>query len=646
MNRFSKDLTCANMFRIVFGMLLLVVLSACGGGGGSAGSSTSGSSGTTTGSTTVTTTASPTMTLDLVNATGSSQSSLTPSSPLTAKVTLKDASGNPIADTIVTFSASAALVNVTPSAGTALTNSSGVATVTISPISLTVAQAQAGAAGTVTAAATIGTESLTASKPFALGTTAITLQLIEPSPSTKNLAAYDTTSIKVDVYADGVLYTEQPVTVNFSSGCASGGLKAEMSTSATTVNGRAQVVYRDKGCSATDTVTASVSGANPVTATLVVAPPVAASISFVSATPSDKAIVIQGSGGNGRTETAVLTFQALDTFGQPLPNQLVDFTVNSTQTVTLQSTSATTGSDGKVTVAVNSGTQPTTFRVIATLASQPTISTISDTVTVTTGQPVQAAFSLTASTHNIEGWSYDDQQTSINILVADVNGNPVADGTPIVFQTDSGAVGSSSLGGCVTTNGGCSVTFRSQAPRFAAGNSAGKRPGLATISVSSTSALVSLTGQVGVFLSGSTGVNEIHAYLNSATEISSGTTTVLPATTTCNSYGITLEFTDVNFNPLPFGTAVASANADKLTVNQIIPASVGDIGPSTLVVSSMPARMGSSHSISVKFPETTSGTTLACNASGGGTQTGSFDVLITSPKGFSVVYHFTVDYPV
>ncbi|MFD2273869.1 hypothetical protein ACFS07_30355 [Undibacterium arcticum] len=66
--------------------------------------------------------------------------------------------------------------------------------------------------------------------------------------------------------------------------------------------------------------------------------------------------------------------------------------MNPANVVSLQSTSGTTGSDGTAVVTVNSGSVPTTFRVIAAFNNQPAISTISDSVTVTTGQPVQAAF--------------------------------------------------------------------------------------------------------------------------------------------------------------------------------------------------------------------------------------------------------------
>jgi hypothetical protein len=625
----------SNASRYLVAGLAGLILAACGGGGGSPGitvgtGTTGGTSGSGSGTGTTTTAKSPTIAVELIDASGTAKTSVTSANPVTVRATLLDEKGAPIPNTIVTFAEKAGFTTLAPTAGTGLTDASGIATVTMAVKDLATAQAQAGAADTISAAATVGTVAVTDSKSFSIGTTAITLKLIEPSPSTTSLTAYGTTAIKVDVLVDGAVYTAQPVTVNFTSACA--GTKADLPASATTINGRAQVVYRDKGCSATDTVTASVSGAQPITATLNVAAPAAASIGFVSATPSDKAIVIQGAGGKGRSETAILTFKALDTFGQPLPNQIVNFSVNSTQPVTLQSTSATTGTDGTVVVAVNSGTAPTTFRVIATLATGQT--TISDTITVTTGQPIQAAFSLSADKYNIEGWDHDDEHATITALLADAFGNPVADGTPVVFQTDSGAVGSSSSGGCVTQNGGCSVTFRSQNPRYGVGNAAGKRAGLATISVSTTSALYTLSGQIGVYMSGSTGQEPLNVYQGNTLLTSSTSLT----TTLCSNYALILQINDVNFNPLPVGTTIASANADKVSIGTIVPATVASTAPATLTVASMAARQGTPHFIPVK-PDS------SCVEGGATTGKGTFDIVITSPKGVATYYSFSLTYP-
>lgn len=616
-----------------------VLLVSCGGGGGSPGATVgtgSGGSGSATGGSATPVAASPTITLALVDVAGVPKTSITTSSPLTVQATVKDAAGKPLPNTIVAFAVGPDLTVISPAAGTALTNAAGVASVAMAVKNLSVAQTQAGAADAVTATVTIGDQAILSKISYSIGTSAISLRLAAPSPSTINLNAYDTTPIKVDVLTDGVLYTAQPVNVNFSSACAVN-MRADLPATATTINGRAQVVYRDKGCSATDTVTASVPGPSPVTATLVVAAPAAASIGFVSGTPNDKAIVIQGAGGNGRTETALLTFQVLDTFGQPLANQLVSFSLNPTGVVTLQSASATTGADGRVIVAVNSGTVTTTFRVIASLASGQ--STISDTIVVTTGQPVQTAFSLSAESFNIEGWTHDNEKSKINILMADSAGNPVADGTPVTFQTDSGAVGSAAVGGCITINGGCSVDFRSQAPRFGMGNPYGKRAGMATIAVASTSATVSLSGGIAVFLSGSTAAN---LFTPTQGPLQGGAGL---STTGCGNYSLQLEINDVNFNPMPVGTTIAASNADKVTVGTIIPATVPNIAPhtvngfATLDPAAMAPRQGSVHFIPVK-PDAAS-----CNSNGTRTSTGSFNLVVTSPLGQATVYGFTLTYP-
>lgn len=614
------------LFKRTLATLFALSLAACGGGGGSPGATSNVSSTTTT---TPVTKPAPTITLTLVDSTGTAKTALTTARPLTARAVVKDADGKPLADTIVKFAVGPNLSTLAPQDGSALTSAAGTASVVMSVKSLEVAQAMAGAADTISAAVTIGDQVLTATSNYSLGSTAITLRLVEPNPASIALNAYDTTPIKVDVFTDGVLYTAQPVSVNFTSACANG--KADLPASANTINGRAQVVYRDKGCSANDTVTASVPGAPAVSANLMIAAPVAASIGFVSATPSDKAIVIKGAGGNGRTETAVLTFQAFDTFGNPLPNQTVNFSVNPANVVVLQANSATTGADGKVIVAVNSASTPTTFRVSATLASGQT--TISDTVTVTTGQPVQTAFSISAESFNIEGWDVDNVKTKLNALLADSAGNPVADGTPVVFQTDSGAVGSSAIGGCLTVNGGCSVDFRSQAPRFSLNNPQGKRPGMATITVSSTSASFSLTQQIAVFLSGSTA----RINVNPAGPLS---------TTNCGYFPLTVEIIDANGNPMPIGTTVAVVNTDKVTVGQIFPATVMNIPPrkdffyDPQKVAPQTDRQFSSHLIPLKPDEAT------CKPGAPNIGVGAFSILITSPLGLAVAFPFSLKFPV
>ena len=577
---------------------------------------------------------SPTIKLSLLNSNGVVSSSISTSGVYTVAAKVTDSSGNPVANTLVTFTSTTSLTSLIPSAGTALTNGLGIASIVVAPLNLATAIAQTGAAGFVNASATVSTQAISATIPFTMGNTTITLQLISPTGVTA-VNAYASLPIQVEVYSNNLLYTAQPVLVNFSSACATSG-KATLSPSASTINGIAQVTYTDKGCSSTDLVTASVAGATPVVATLNVAAPTAASVGFVSATPSDKSIVIAGSGGNGRSQTAVLTFEVFDNNGNGLANQVVTFSVNNgTSVVLLNTPNGTTGATGTVQATVNSQSTAGTFRVIATLASSGQ-SAISDTVVVTTGQPVQAAFSLSALPYNIEGWNYDNVQSILTALIADANGNPVADGTPVVTSTDSGAVGTSGIGGCVTLNGGCTVTFRSQNPRNMT-TANGKRAGMATVSFASTNQTTTpLTGTVNVFLSGSAPVNY---YVNGVSYTQGNLVTL--ASAAC-SYVITLELDDINYNPLPFNTSVAVVNTTSgVTAGTIYPTTVPSIAPwSTILTDSATTHHGSIHYIPLQFPAT------SCNVSGNPAgASNTFSVLVATPLGTGTLINFKITNP-
>ncbi|WP_338844968.1 Ig-like domain-containing protein [Massilia sp. W12] len=584
--------------------------------------------------------ASASLSLQLQDSNGQSANSLTPGKPLTARATLLDAKGTPIPNALVSFATAGALAQLTPASGATLTNAQGVASINLSPKDLATALSQAGSADSLKAVATVGSNPLLASANFQLGASGVTLSLVAPASGAQALNAYDTAQIKVDVLVNGSPYTADPVTVNFSSACALSG-RANLPASASTANGRAQVVYADAGCAASDTVTASFPGAPSVSATLNVASPQAASLSFVAASPSDQAIVIKGAGGIGRSETATLTFIALDTAGKPLPNQLINFSVNAGQPVTLQTASASTDANGKVSASVSSGTQATTFRVIAAFAGNPSISTISGNITVSNGVPTQSAFSLSTASSNIEGWSIDNTQTSITALLADASGNPVVDGTPIVFQTDSGAVGSSSNGGCNTSNGACSVTLRSQNPRYGSGNTAGKRPGLATISASSTTASVNISAQTGVFFSGSS-ARYLYPYGGNSAYSAVGNTL---STSACGVYALVVEVNDENYNPMPAGSKLSLVNVSpELSPGVIVPAVVPEVFPhdangnKTLTVANLATRQGSVHTIPITLPS-------SCTAGGGALRSASFSLQIVSPSGLATVYPFTLTYP-
>lgn len=598
------------------------LLAACGGGGGSAGT-TSGTSGGVSG-----------IAITLVDANGVVRNSLTSATPLLARAKFVR-SGQALSGQLITFAVTGAKVTMSPSSGTVLTDASGVATVTLVP---TDPNYQAGDAGSVIATATAsGVTYTSAPATYQLGVSQTTISLVSPSFSPVSINAFGQTEIAVDVFVDGALYTTQPVNVSFNSLCVNLG-KATLAGVVRTLNGRAKALYTDAGCGQSDIITATVSGsARPATLVINIAPPSTGSIKFTAVVPSDKSIVIKGSGGSNRTETARLTFVVLDTSGAPMAGKQVNFSVFPTD-VTLGSTSGVTNDKGEVTVNVNSGTVPTTFRVTASIPGGP--STVSDSIAVTTGVGVQSAFSLSAETFNISGWQHDNEKTNINILIADASGNPVADGTAVAFQTDSGAVGTAQGpgGNCVTTNGACSVPLRSQAPRFGLNNTAGKRAGLATVTASSTAFSTTLSSQIGVFFSGDDATN-VFATVSSGATISGRNIT----TTSCTPVTLILDVNDVNFNPMPFGTKVETADVKLVTIDKVYPDSVGNKGPtdingnSTLVVANMAVRQGTIHQIPISLPAT-------CGT-GVGTETGTFQVVITSPLGKGLVYPFSITSP-
>jgi len=626
-------------------LLMALVLAACGGGGGNPGSiggsgSTggTGSGGTGTGGTTVP--AAPTVTLGFVNASGSSTNALTGATPLTVKATVLDANKKPVPNAIVSFATDNTLAVFSPTAGTALTDVNGVASVT-----MRVASLAAGGAAKVTASTTVAGSTITGESNYSVGATTLSFGALSASPA--SIQAYGSTVLSVDVLAGSSKYTEQQVNVSFSSACVAAG-KATLATTVATNNGTAQTVYRDKGCANNDTITVSADGvAKSATTSLTVAPPAAASVQFVGATPTEQSIVIQGQGGNGRTETATLTFKVVDDFGNPLAGKTVNFTTASPY-VRINKTSDTTDATGSVITTVNSGTVATSFRVQATLpgtasGASPDISTMSDSIVVTTGLPVQRAFSISTGTFNINGWNVDSSPTSpatyVQVLLADAFGNPVPDGTPIVFQTNMGSVGSSAKGGCNTVNGGCRVDFRAQEPRRVTtpntpatpcntgpGSSADStRTGLATICASSTDGTNTVFAKTTIFFGGSDASN---VTLNGVkVSYDANNPNDLGSVKFGDVKSFQLQLNDVNNNPMPAGTTVevtsllgGSGSVTPGTVPSIAPHSTSGDDKTGNVVS---GAQGSLHtfSVSATAPQ-------PCTS-----KTSTFNVTTTTPTG-------------
>jgi hypothetical protein len=559
-------------------LLLAATLSACGGGGGSPG--TVGGTGSGTTPVTPVTPAAPTVGVSFANG-----NALSGATPLTVRAVVLDANKQPMPNTLVTFTTDAALGAFTPGAGTALTDATGTASIVLRSASLAAA-----GAGRVTATTSVAGTVVTGEASYSITPTSLTFGALTLAPD--SIRAYESTMVSVNLLANGAPYTGQ-VNVKFSSACVTAG-KATLAATVATNDGVAQAVYRDQGCGNTDVITATADGvATAVTRSLAIAAPSASSVQFVEAIPTDKSIVIRGQGGNNRTETATLRFRVFDVFNQPLAGKKVNFSVVPSGAVALNKLTDSTDQNGEVITTVNSLDTATTFRVQALLpetatAGRADISTTSDSIVVTTGLPVQRAFTLVVTQGNVDGWDYSSGTTvpaaTVTVLLADAFGNPVADGTPIVFQTNIGAIGSSSSGGCTTVNGGCSVPFRTQNPRVAVpgtpatpcntGTGAtpdSTRTGVATICASTTDGANTQFAKTTITFSDET---LARAYVNGSSTPSTGD---LGSASANDPKVFLLQLTDLNGNPLPADSTVAVTGLANAELVEISPAKVPSI---------------------------------------------------------------------
>ena len=478
--------------------LLLLVLVACGGGGGAdSGTLVLPGNGSGGGGTTPGTTPTVVLTLDvqLVDSTGKVTTAVVAGQPVRAQAVLKR-NGVTLDGEIVQFALvqSVDLAKLDPVSGSQLTAGGGLASITVSSLG-----ASSGA-GRVTATATAAGLTARGSANFfasgSVGTQPSTLALSGLEIGSAAVSAYGTTGIRVRVLQNGAPYTSA-VTVNFTTSCAAG--KATITSSAITQpDGYAVATFVDNGCAPTSdssvTITASI-GSDAKSGAMTVRAPTTGSLRFLTVVPADKSITLRGQGGNGRQENAAITFKLVDVAGNGVGDSDVCFDVTTyigglnldgfspankpalPGSATLCGSDALsvvryvkrTNADGTVSVQINSGTVPTPVRVRARAlypasAGVP-LETFSDTLSISTGLPLQRSFSLSIDQANIDGGNFDGEVAKLTIRLADQFSNPVPDGTVVNFIASGGAVCTADNGSCKTINGACSCDFISQARR-------------------------------------------------------------------------------------------------------------------------------------------------------------------------------------
>ncbi|WP_022939845.1 Ig-like domain-containing protein [Psychromonas hadalis] len=193
-------------------------------------------------------------------------------------------------------------------------------------------------------------------------------------------------------------------------------------------------------------------------------PGVPASFVYIGATPSW--IAVKGTGGAGRQESSLVGFKLIDRNGEAVENVDVDFSLVAPAGTSIDPSTGTTNADGIVSTTVLSGTVSGPVRVNVTTDSG--ITTVSDSLSVSTGLPDQDSISLSFSTNAPEALKIDGVTSAITIRLADKYNNAVPDGTMIYFTTEGGAIrdeATGTHGSCLTVASKCSLVWESQNPR-------------------------------------------------------------------------------------------------------------------------------------------------------------------------------------
>jgi hypothetical protein len=441
---------------------MVAALAACGGGGGNAGTQVVGSgtdTGTGTGTGSVTSSA---MSLQLVDSTGAVLASptLSQTEARNLKVTLKNAAGAVQAFKRVAVTLDSPLAVLTPQSGTQLTDAAGVAVFAIAPASVT-------SSGAVTATAKASIDGAEVSKTLDLQITAgnVALSGLSVNPTSAQLG--QSVNVSVNASVNGQPAASNSVTVAITSTCGT----VSPASAQVDSSGKASAVIQTT-VSGSCSVAATTAGvASPATASYTVTTAPVTGIQFVQVSPA--VIYQQDSVG---ANSSIVKFKVIDSNGNPVSGQTVNAAlINPTGGVHFCDAAASAGSavsaapSGEVSFSVCSGTQPETVQVRATLAGASGIFTDSNILTVQTGLPTQRFFDIAADRWNfyVGGLftsQYSGDSVNITVRLADRQGNPVPNGTPVAFVTEGGQINSSNISSCIVSdgNGGCSVPLIGQ----------------------------------------------------------------------------------------------------------------------------------------------------------------------------------------
>ncbi|XQW84345.1 Ig-like domain-containing protein [Thalassotalea piscium] len=404
---------------------------------------------------------------------GSSSNQLKADQQAQILITLTDENNQAVANELVTISADVGTLSTT----TALTKANGIASVTLSSDGVI-------GAGVITASLSdnstvnkrMNYEIVTADSVIdddvRIGYFDANGDFLEGKIATSitnnTISAGGTLGLYVDLIDSNNAYITAPTPVTFTSNCVSNS-NASVDETVFTIRGKASATFEDINCAGLsgtdDVVIASVTvngNTKAASAIITIDGEQLGSIEFVSSAPNN--IVLKGSGGQ---ETSTLTFIVKSALGNVLPQQEVNFSLDTNVgNISLSRSKGLTNSQGLITTQVIAGTTPTVVRVTAsaTMTNNGTTTqaqTQSSQLSINTGLPEQSSFTLAASTINPEASNIGEKST-ITAWLADSFNNPVADGTDINFTTEGGSI----VGNCTTVGGSCSVEWTSNGTLF------------------------------------------------------------------------------------------------------------------------------------------------------------------------------------
>lgn len=478
-SKFSIGFDMQIYMKKIIALFASAILVGCGGGGGNPGTNSSGS-----GSGPVVTPKPPTISITLVNSAGNEivDRALSQTGTQFLKIVLKSGTNAtaptevPVPFEKVTVTLDSPVAILVPAVSSQLTDANGNLLVGIAPASV-----NSQGAVTVTAAATVGGVAVTGSYLVQAKTGAVGLSGLVASPNTVQKGG--SVKVSVNVSVNGTVAPSNSVSVSFNSSCGA------VTPASVLVDGAGQATaVVQTTISGACTVTASASGASTNPVPFTVTEPPLTGIQFVSATP--QLIYQRGSAG---VNTSVVKFKIVDAVGNPIVDgKRVSATLTNTDggiDFCGAPSSATSGPDGVVSFSVCAGTLPASVQVQASLVDFPSVpATSSNLLTIQTGLPTQRFFDLSSTQLNfyVGGYftdKFNGNTVGVTAFAADRLGNPVPDGTKIIFVSEGGQFNSVGQSSCLISGGRCTVTFIGQDYRPMGSSAPGgdPRPGRVTI---------------------------------------------------------------------------------------------------------------------------------------------------------------------